>query len=123
MLDLAGEVWGNFSMTIRYRIACAYFVLLAVIFGFGLALAYLLFRLAFSRFLPLVLVLLMTASCAHQPPVIPVVPLEEIHLGESIGPHVLLCLESPDEMVTRHRWVCLRMEAVRRYFAQARVAD
>lgn len=110
-------------MTIRYRIACAYVVLIAVILGFGAALAYLLFRLAFSRFLPLVLVLLMTASCAKTIPVVPVVPLEEIHLGAAIEPHVLLCVENPDDMVSRHRWACVQMDAVRRWFAQARVAE
>lgn len=111
-------------MTIRYRIACAYFVLIAVILGFGAALAYLLFRIAFSRLTPLLLVLLFTASCAPKPlPVIPTVPLEEIHIGDNVGPHVLLCLESPDDMPSRHRWVCIRMDAVRRYFAHAQAAE
>jgi hypothetical protein len=50
--------------------------------------------------------------------------LEEIHIGASIGNHVILCMENPDvDLATKPRWVCLQMDMVRRWFAQARQAD
>jgi hypothetical protein len=74
--------------------------------------------------LALCLMALFLSGCAHQPlPVIPVQPLEEVHLGASIGDHVVLCVENPDQFTTKPRWACLTMESVRRWFAVARVAD
>jgi hypothetical protein len=96
------------------------FLLAAVLCAVAFLLA---FRFGLSR-LGVALLCLSIVGCAKPAlPVIPVVPLEEIHLGASIQPGVVLCVENPDDVPTRPRWACLTMDAVRRWFAQARVAD
>jgi hypothetical protein len=91
----------------------------------GAAFAIFKFAVKFSLMrLGVLLLCVGTMGCAKQLPVIPVQPLEEIHLGASIGNHVILCMENPDvDLATKPRWVCLQMDMVRRWFAQARQAD
>jgi hypothetical protein len=115
----------------RYRIACAYFVLVATILGFGAALAYLLFQVVFSRFTPLALVLLLTASCAHPKPAVAVAGQPtHVVLEAWVEGSTPFCVEHPqmngffDQPLIKTGTICrVTVDDVRHWIAGMRSAD